>query len=128
VRYQIYKHTGTTSKDGAHHHKFWVYYRGEKDKGTYSNRVASGKGDDEGVAEWKTNKEDSDKPHPESEGKHRHSFTTSNPKDNNGNNISRTVTPHENRPPYFALVYLYYLGDKIKNELKKGSTISVSSN
>lgn len=125
-----HKHSGETSSNGGSHiHRFHVYYTSEDGQGTYDNRVASGKGNTEGSAEWKTNKHKDGKPHEDSGGKHDHSFITSNPFfEDDKNKKNRTVEAHENRPPYFALVYLYYLGDKIKNELKKGATISVSSN
>lgn len=78
-----HSHSGTTSENGSHKHKFSKYDGWAEAGGTYWQNIVR-----------KSSNSDS---WTESDGNHQHNFTTSEV----GGNM-----PHENRPPYYALFFI----------------------
>lgn len=103
-----HSHSGNTNYDGSHTHNIKTYKDDGRD--TNLNAVASAKDERDGIGHMKVSTYTS--------GNHRHSFTISSSGSHNheinNNTAEDAEQAHENRPPFMAMVYIYYLGDEYR--------------
>lgn len=105
-----HSHSGTTQSDGLHNHTISINQSGSH---THSGHVAQASGDWKGGGGNSSPNSTSNPGNVSTSGLHTHSANIANSGIHSHNFSTSTIgnnEAHENRPPYYALCYIMYLG------------------